>query len=56
MVQKAIEMCELDQKREMAFEVKDSILELLQDQNGNHVVQKIVEFLGNDEDVIKFFN
>lgn len=54
MVQKAIEVCDEDQKKVMALEIKDYIMQLVQDQNGNHVIQKIIEFLGKDEEIIKW--
>lgn len=38
----------------MALEVKDHILHLVQDQNGNHVIQKIIEFMGTEEEIMKF--
>lgn len=38
----------------MALEIKDYIMQLVQDQNGNHVIQKIIEFLGKDEEIIKW--
>jgi len=52
-VQKAVELCELEQSKLMALEIKDHFIQLVQDQNGNHVIQKIIEFLGKHEDIMK---
>lgn len=53
-IQKAVEVCDLDQKKVMALEIKDYIMQLVQDQNGNHVIQKIIEFMGTEEDIMKY--
>lgn len=49
MVQKAIEVAEPEQRRLMASELKDKVREMVEDQNGNHVIQKIIETMGKEE-------
>lgn len=51
-VQKAIEVAEPEQRRLMASELKDRIRELVEDQNGNHVIQKIIETMGKEEPIM----
>lgn len=53
-VQKALEVCDMDQKKVMALEIKDYFMKLVQDQNGNHVIQKIIEHMGKEEDIVKY--
>lgn len=36
------------------MEIKDNIMQLVQDQNGNHVIQKIIEHMGREEDIMKY--
>jgi len=48
-VQKAIEVAEPEQRRLMASELKDRVRELVEDQNGNHVIQKIIETMGKEK-------
>jgi len=39
----------------IAEEIKSNILELVQDQNGNHVIQKIIEYLGKEDNIIDYY-
>lgn len=52
-VQKAIEVAEPEQRRLMASELKDRVRELVEDQNGNHVIQKIIETMGKEENIMQ---
>jgi len=36
----------------MASELKDRIRELVEDQNGNHVIQKLIETMGKEEPIM----
>lgn len=42
-IQKALEVCTLDEKVDMVSELEGHLLRCVRDQNGNHVVQKIIE-------------
>ena len=42
-VQKALEVISLDQQRLLISELKDAVLDCINDQNGNHVIQKCIE-------------
>jgi len=53
-IQKVIELGDMDQKKLMALEMKDKYHDLIEDQNGNHVVQKIIETMGKEKDIINF--
>lgn len=49
----ALEVIELDQKREMVAELDGHVLRCVRDQNGNHVIQKCIECVPeNDIDFI----
>jgi len=43
---------EPEQRRLMASEIKDRIRELVEDQNGNHVIQKIIETMAKEEPIM----
>jgi pumilio RNA-binding family len=42
-IQKALEVMELDQKIELVRELDGNIMRCVRDQNGNHVIQKCIE-------------
>ena len=42
-IQKALEVCTLEEKVDMVAELEGHLLRCVRDQNGNHVVQKIIE-------------
>jgi hypothetical protein len=48
-IQKAFEFAQIDQQNLLVSELKNcSIVELIKDQNGNHVIQKMIEVLYRD--------
>ncbi|EOY18065.1 Pumilio 2 isoform 2 [Theobroma cacao] len=51
-IQKAIEVVELDQKTRMVKELDGHVMRCVRDQNGNHVIQKCIECV--PEDAIQF--
>lgn len=42
-VQRLLEVVRADQQLDLVEEIRDRILDLVEDQNGNHVVQKCLE-------------
>jgi hypothetical protein len=42
-VQKALAVAPMERKRAILKEIEPHIMKCIQDQNGNHVVQKIIE-------------
>jgi mRNA-binding protein PUF3 len=54
-IQKAIEVIELDEIRAVLKEIKKDIRKCIEDQNGNHVVQKLIEKLpkGEHNEILK---
>ena len=51
-IQKAVEVVEYTQKFLLASELSHNVIRCVEDQNGNHVIQKIIEFVGkNDEHI-----
>jgi len=53
-IQKALEKVEYDQKLLLSQELRGSVIRCVEDQNGNHVVQKIIEYLGFNDEHINF--
>ncbi|KAI8539989.1 hypothetical protein RHMOL_Rhmol09G0225700 [Rhododendron molle] len=51
-IQKAIEVVDLDQKTAMVAELDGNVLRCVRDQNGNHVIQKCIECI--PEEAIQF--
>ncbi|XP_070024529.1 pumilio homolog 2-like isoform X2 [Nicotiana tabacum] len=47
-IQKAIEVVDVDQKIEMVEELDGNIMRCVRDQNGNHVIQKCIECVPED--------
>lgn len=43
MIQKALETIEPQQQMELLHEMEGQVLKCVKDQNGNHVVQKVIE-------------
>ena len=54
-IQKAIEVIEVDEIRAVLKEIKKDIRKCIEDQNGNHVVQKLIEKLpkGEHNEILK---
>ncbi len=48
-VQKALETLPYEMQREMINELRDSMMKCVEDQNGNHVIQKCIEQLPSEE-------
>ena len=44
-IQKALESLPFDMQKEMIVELRESLMKCVEDQNGNHVVQKCIEQL-----------
>lgn len=42
-IQKALEVLQLEQQRVIVREVQGQVMRCVRDQNGNHVIQKIIE-------------
>lgn len=42
-IQKALEYIDSNQRIELVLELSDSVLQMIKDQNGNHVIQKAIE-------------
>lgn len=55
-IQKAIDVIDTDQTRSIFREIKNYIRKCIEDQNGNHVVQKLIEKLTPEDnsEIIKF--
>ena len=47
-VQKALEVISLELQILLVSELKDSVIECINDQNGNHVIQKCIEKMPPD--------
>uniref|UniRef100_A0ACD5Z088 Uncharacterized protein n=1 Tax=Avena sativa TaxID=4498 RepID=A0ACD5Z088_AVESA len=47
-VQKVIEVVDMDRKIDIVNELKNSVLKCINDQNGNHVIQKCIECVPED--------
>lgn len=53
-VQKALDHVLVEQQREIIDELKPHIMRIVQDQNGNHVVQKIISMAKDDDEFVAF--
>ncbi|KAJ6983397.1 pumilio [Populus alba x Populus x berolinensis] len=51
-IQKALEMIDVDRQTQMVVELDGSVIKCIRDQNGNHVIQKCIECV--QEDRIQF--
>jgi pumilio RNA-binding family len=48
-VQKALEVISLEQKKLLVQELKEAVIDCIYDQNGNHVIQKCIEKMPSEQ-------